>query len=216
MDREDILNLIIDHESNNKIDLRRVINEDNQFVFHYKVNNEVVFLFVELDSKNKVINKLEKRTEYKGISIYNSRSQIDGWEEVVDLDKTEINKKFIKDFYKNILLKGVSKSKSIISNYISEKEYYQHNFDNEIGDGLDQLLKSVSKMNSYGSDLKYDNLIKMIVQGNFAFLISEQFWLNSKTNESERWVYFDLFRIKNNKIVEHWDILGRENNLKFN
>ncbi len=207
MDKKDILKIILEQEENDCVDLRRFIVQNNKGLAHYKTNNEVVFLFFELDDNKKVISKKERKTPYRGIISYNSRSQIDGWEEVIDLEKTEQNLAHVKALIENVFLVGASKTKDKISNYISDEKYFQHNVDNEIGDGLDQLLISIDRMLTYGSDLQYDKNLELIAQGNFVFSISQQYWLNPETKQKETWEYWDLFRLEEGKIVEHWDII---------
>ena len=113
----------------------------------------------------------------------------------------------VKAFIENVLMIGVSKTKDIMSDYISTEKYFEHNIDNKIGDGLEQLLESVGRMLTYGSDLQYDKNLELIAQGDFVFSISQQYWLNPQTNETETWEYWDLFRLEQGKLVEHWDII---------
>ncbi len=197
------------YENTSNIVLARVIKEDNKKVFHYKVNDEIVFLYVEFNSEGNVIDTKEKRTKDVGVNPLNNRTQIDGPSTPnLSYDK-ENTRNLIKEFIDNILIPGGGKTINKISEYISNEKYYQHNVDNGIGDGLDELLRSIKEMNAYGSDLQYDETIIQVVEGDFSFTISNQNWLNPETKETEVWQYFDLFRVEDNKIVEHWDILGR-------
>ncbi len=66
---------------------------------------------------------------------------------------------------------------------------------------------SVDEMMKRQSDLKYDELTHIISEGNFVFIRSIQNWLNLKTKLIEKWEYYDLFRVENNKVVEHWVFL---------
>ncbi len=207
MNKKNILKIILEHEENSHVDLRRFIVQKNKGLAHYKTQDEVVFLFFELNEKQKVISKKDQRCAYQGIIPYNSRSQIDGWEEVTDLDETNNNINHAKAFIENVLMIGASKTRNIMGDYISSEKYFQHNYDNKIGDGLNELLGSVDRMLTYGSDLQYDKNLELIGQGNFVFSISQQYWLNPKTNQKETWEYWDLFRLEKGKLVEHWDII---------
>lgn len=193
------------NELKNMKKIIRTIKENNQIVNHYFTNNEIVGFEIFID--NKLYSKIE--TKYVGINLLNGRTQISGDTLVIDKELTNTNKKLIMEFWNNIFYQGVSTSRNDMYKYISINKYLQHNVENKIGDGLDQLIKSVEEMNKRGSDLKYDKLDICIVEGNFAFLRSLQNWLNPETKEIEIWEYYDLFRIEDNFIVEHWDILGK-------
>lgn len=196
---------LISNLENKEVEIARTIQEDEWTVVHYKVENEVV---ISVFKNNNIVTSI--RGEYKGVNELNGRTQIDGPATPVDLDKTNQNKELIKGFFENILFKGASNTIDEISKYISSTKYHQHNVDNGIGDGLDQLLISVERMKEYGSDLQYDENELMIAQGDFVFTKSIQHWFNPETKETEDWVYFDIFRVEDDLIVEHWDILGRQ------
>ncbi len=199
-----MLNRLMEKENNKNIEIARTIKEKNLEVVHYKVDDEVV-MTVFKDG----LLLTEIRGKYFGVNELNGRTQIDGESSIVDLEKTESNKNFVLEFHKEILLKGAYSTKDNMDTYISDEKYLQHNVDNGIGDGLDQLKLSIDKMYSYGSDLKYDDLELVIAEGNFVFMKNIQHWLNPETNQIEDWQYFDIFRVEKNKIVEHWDILGK-------
>lgn len=201
---------IIEKLENQKVTIGRYFNDENKYVVHYKTNNKIIISFFETDIKGNIVETSIKRkeTEDQGINILNSRSQIDGWYEVIDLEKTNENKEIVKELFNNIFYPGASNKINILNKYISDDKYFQHNVDNGIGDGLDELKRSVIEMTKYGSDLQYDKNIVMIAKGNFVFTISEQYWKNPKTDKTENWEYFDIFRIKDKKIVEHWDVMG--------
>jgi len=124
------------------------------------------------------------------------RSQIDGPTEAIDLDKTDANKSLVKGFVEDIL-KGGNPNK--ITDYISPEKYYQHN--PSIADGLDALGKALQKMAKAGTPMTYTKNHMILGQGNFVLAVSEGQFLNKHS------AFYDLFRIENRKIVEHWDTI---------
>ncbi len=50
--------------------------------------------------------------------------------------------------------------------------------------------------------MKYSTVHKVIAEGNFVFTMSEGTFGGAPT------AFFDLFRVDNGKIVEHWDIIS--------
>ncbi len=186
------------------IEYARFIKEGDNAIMHYRAGDEVV---MSIYKDYKLTNTI--RTNWKGINPFNARTQINGESQIKDLDKTAKNKEHVVSFIKNIAFAGASTKLDEMDKYISSETYFQHNFDNGIGDGLEDLKFSVKEMTTRGSDLKYDELDIAIAQGNLVFTRCIQHWNNPQTNEVEDWEYYDIFRVEDGLIVEHWDIIGR-------
>jgi len=124
------------------------------------------------------------------------RSQTDGPTEIVDLDKTKENKVLIENFIKDVLM-GANPSK--ITDYVSSEQYDQHN--TMVKDGLDGLNEALEYLASQNNMFQYNKVHKIIGEGNFVISQSEGEW-NGKPQ-----AFYDLFRISNGLIVEHWDII---------
>lgn len=198
-----IIKEIINKKENIEVEIGRIIRDDTHTVVHYKTDDEIV---ISVFKGEEEIDSI--RTKNHGVNPLNGRTQIDGQSEPnLSLD-TNLSKEIVMNFHKNILMVGAYETIDKMSEYISETKYLQHNVDNGIGDGLDQLQSSIRKMITYGSDLKYDELCLVVAEGDMVFFKNIQNWLNPKTNQIEQWQYFDIFRVEDNKIVEHWDILG--------
>lgn len=125
------------------------------------------------------------------------RTQFDGTTTITDVDKTVANKALVEGFVTDVLLNGkVDK----IADYINPEEYLQHN--SSIGDGLDGLGAALKYFEENGLVLQYDKVHKVLGEGNFVLTMSE-----GKFGKGEHVAYYDLFRVENGKIVEHWDII---------
>ncbi|MEX0287616.1 MAG: nuclear transport factor 2 family protein [Flavobacteriaceae bacterium] len=125
-------------------------------------------------------------------------TQTDGPTTSVDLDKTEANKTLVGDFVNTILMKGEMDQ---VGNYITEGEanYIQHN--PAVADGLSGLGKALEGMAKQGIYMVYDKTHKVLGEGNFVLTISEGTFADQPTS------YYDLFRVEDGKIVEHWDVM---------
>lgn len=125
-------------------------------------------------------------------------TQTDGPTKSEDLDKTEANKTLVNNFISTILMKGEMDK---LGNYINtgEENYVQHN--PSIGDGLSGLGKALEAMAKQGIAMEYKSIHKILGEGNFVLAISEGKFAGKHTS------FYDLFRVDNGKIVEHWDVV---------
>ena len=126
------------------------------------------------------------------------RTQVDGPTEIRDLNKTAVNKQVVSSFVETILIKGEMDK---ITDYIGteEQDYLQHN--TMVGDGLNALGAALGALAEQGMPMVYTQNHKVLGQGNFVLSISEGQFLK------EHVAFYDLFRLQNGKIVEHWDTI---------
>jgi len=124
------------------------------------------------------------------------RTQFDGPAAIEDSEKTEENKTLIGNFVKDILMGG---NPGIITDYISTEQYDQHN--PAVKDGLAGLGEALAAMAEAGTPMVYTENHMILGEGNFVLSVSEGTFMNEHT------AFFDLFRIKDGKIVEHWDTI---------
>lgn len=126
------------------------------------------------------------------------RTQLDGTTKVVDLDQTDKNKQLVSGFVTDILIGG---DMAKINNYIDNEDsaYLQHN--PGVADGLSGLGEALGALAEAGMPMVYTANHKILGQGNFVLSISEGQFMNNHV------AFYDLFRVDNGKIVEHWDTI---------
>ena len=120
----------------------------------------------------------------------------DGPTEVKDLDKTEVNKALVRNFVEDILVNGRMDK---LAGYFDGDNYIQHN--PQIADGLSGLGKALEAMAAQGDTMKYDKIHRVLGEGNFVLVVSEGTFGGRHTS------FYDLFRVENGKIAEHWDTI---------
>jgi predicted SnoaL-like aldol condensation-catalyzing enzyme len=125
-----------------------------------------------------------------------NHTMTDGTTEVIDLEKTAANKTLVKNFVEDILVNGKMEK---LQGYFDGDNYIQHN--PQIADGLSGLGKALEYMASQGVIMKYDKVHKVLGEGNFVLVMSEGSFANNHTS------FYDLFRVENGKIAEHWDVI---------
>lgn len=123
-------------------------------------------------------------------------TQTDGPTTATDLDKTEANKALVSDFVSTILMKGEMDK---VGNFFEGDNYIQHN--PAIADGLSGLGMALEAMAKQGISMVYSNTHIVLGEGNFVLAISEGTFAGEATS------FYDLFRVADGKIVEHWDVM---------
>ena len=124
------------------------------------------------------------------------RTQFDGTTEIKDRDKTKENKELVKNFVNDVLL---GKNPNKITDYISTEKYLQHN--PNVADGLEGLGKALEDLAKAGMPMKFTKNHMILGEGNFVLSVSEGEFMKKHV------AFYDLFRIENGKIVEHWDTI---------
>ncbi len=126
------------------------------------------------------------------------RTQFDGATEITDLDKTEANKQTIRDFIEKVLL---NHEMDKVTTYINPTKYIQHN--PAVADGLEGFGAAMKYFEENGLVMEYTKLHKVLGEGNFVLTLSE-----GKFGKGEHTAFYDLFRLENGQIVEHWDVIS--------
>lgn len=125
-----------------------------------------------------------------------NHTMTDGVTTITDLDKTEKNKALVKNFVEDILVNGKMDK---LGGYFDGDNYIQHN--PLIPDQLSGLGKTLGEMAKQGITMKYDKIHKVLGEGNFVLVVSEGH-LGGKHSS-----FYDLFRVSQGKIAEHWDTI---------
>lgn len=123
-------------------------------------------------------------------------TMIDGATTVTDLDKTATNKTLVKSFVDDILVNGRMEK---LAGYFNGDNYIQHN--PLISDQLSGLGKALEAWAKQGITMKYDTIHTVLGEGNFVLVVSEGHLAGKHSS------FYDLFRVENGKIAEHWDTI---------
>ncbi|MEO0574678.1 MAG: nuclear transport factor 2 family protein [Pseudomonadota bacterium] len=174
--------------------------EDGQYVFvqaYQELNGGkdkwITTDLFDTDANDKIIEHWDVIGSVAATSV-SGHSQIDGPTEVTDLEDTEQNKAIVTAFAEDVL-KGGHYDRA--ANYISTHAYTQHN--PQIADGIGGFTAYVEQLATQGLALQYDDIFKVVGQGNFAVCYSKM------SLGSDQYAVFDIFRLEDGLIVEHWD-----------
>jgi len=123
-------------------------------------------------------------------------TMIDGPVAIQDMDKTEVNKALVKSYVENILLR---RNSELLASYFDGDRYIQHS--PHIADGLSGLHAALQSLKERNIEFQYNRIHHVIGQGNFVLTVSEGAFDGKPT------AFYDLFRVEDGKIAEHWDVI---------
>lgn len=126
------------------------------------------------------------------------RTQTDGTTDITDKEKTAENKATIQSFIDDVLLNGQGDK---IATYINPTTYLQHN--PAVADGLEGFGEAMKFFAENGLVMEYEKLHMVMGEGNFVLTVSE-----GKFGKGDHTAFYDLFRLENGQIVEHWDVIA--------
>ena len=181
-----------------KVNTVRVFH-DGDFVFAHTEYNFFgpkigfdVFCFED----GKIVEHWDNLQEKPAKPNPSGHTMTNGPTEVKDLDKTESNKKLVRGFVDDVLVNGRLDK---LAGYFDGDNYVQHN--PQIGDGLSGLGKALEAMAKQGFTMKYDKVHEVLGEGNFVLVMSEGKFAGKHV------AFYDLFRVEDGKVAEHWDTI---------
>jgi len=130
------------------------------------------------------------------VDALNGNTQLDGETVVSDLDQTDSNKEIVQNFIADVYVGGSWATAG--PNYFNDAgDLIQHS--PEVPNGIDYF-------SSLEGTQRYDSESPRFIygEGNFVLTMSQG---NDAVEEFADKAYYDLFRLEDGKIIEHWDIV---------
>ena len=122
------------------------------------------------------------------------QSMVDGPTEALDLELTESNRAIIHSFVETVLVDGHSER---LTEFVDENTFVEHN--RRLADNASSLRAALEAQNEGAKMIDYHKIHRILAQGNFVLCVSEGNLGGVHTS------FYDLFRLENSKVVEHWD-----------
>ena len=175
--------------------------EDGDKVFLQTVYNfagageQVAFDIFRFDADGKIAEHWDNLAA-KAEPNPSGHTQVDGYNSLEDLDKTEENRELIKNFLHDVM-QGKAPEKT--PSYFDGDTYIQHN--TGIADDLSGLGAALEALGKQGIQMIYDTVHQVLAEGNYVLAVSEGSFGGAPTS------YYDLWRIKDGKIAEHWNVM---------
>jgi len=122
------------------------------------------------------------------------RSMVDGPTEAVDHELTESNRALVRSFVETVLVDGQLER---LKDYVDDGDYVEHN--PRLADGASTLRLELEGADKGFRHIDYHHVHRILAEGNFVLCVSEG---NFDDIHS---AFYDLFRVAEGKLVEHWD-----------
>jgi len=179
-----------------RVNIVRVF-EDNDFVFahtEYDFSARNIGFEIFRFEDGQAIEHWDNIQKRQGPNI-SGHTMVDGETEVTDHEMTESNRKMIRSFVEDVLINGCIEK---LGDHINPGQYIEHS--PHFGNDLGELSVALSKSNVDGSNsIRYEKSHRLLAEGNFVLSVCEG-RANQVTSS-----FFDLYRLKDGRIIEHWD-----------
>jgi len=186
-----------------QLTVHRVLAEGDLVVFHNHYENAHLFGAPNLVGfdvfriQDGLVVEHWDNLQAPGEPNVSGRTLTDGPSDIIDIHLTQSHKNLVSGFAQNVL---IDQKFDRMSDYINSESYKQHN--PMIGDGLDALKDAFDDLAAQGMSINYQKIHRIIADGNYVFLMAEGKMGSVAT------AFFDLFRLDEGIIVEHWDIIA--------
>lgn len=134
------------------------------------------------------------------INSVNGNTMVDGTTRISDRALTEQNRQLVTTMVKEVFIDG---QLDRLADYLGEP-YIQHN--PRTDNGLEGALAFFSAVAAQGVQVGYTESPIVVAEGNFV-LVGSAGYLQASKAEREFTVFYDLFRVDEGKMAEHWDVI---------
>jgi predicted SnoaL-like aldol condensation-catalyzing enzyme len=173
------------------------IFEDDDFVFghtEYEFSTSRIGFEVFRFDGDQTVEHWDNIQSRKGPNS-SGNTMVDGPTTATDHGLTEPNRRLVQSFVNEVL---VNRKLYKLENYIDNESYTEHN--PRIGDGIAALTSALSAHSANkGFEIQYHKNHRLLAEGSFVLSVSEGYFHGVHS------AFYDLFRVTQGKIIEHWD-----------
>jgi predicted SnoaL-like aldol condensation-catalyzing enzyme len=174
--------------------------EDGDFVFghtEYDFASRKIGFEIFRFEDGQAVEHWDNIQERQGLNE-SGRTMVDGPTEAVDLELTESNRTLVRSLIEVVLIEG---NLDRLTEFVDEDNYAEHN--PRLGDGVSVLRSALAAKDESGRHIDYHRVHRVLAEGSFVLCVSEGSYSGGHT------AFYDLFRLANGKMVEHWDTTER-------
>ena len=170
--------------------------EDGDFVFghtEYDFASRKIGFEVFRFEDGQAVEHWDNIQERLGPNLSN-HSMVDGPTEASDLERTEDNRALARSFVQTVLVEG---QLDRLTDFIDADAYIEHN--PHLTDDVSDLRAALEAKIDDQRSIDYHCIHRVLAEGNFVLCVSEG------NNKGVHSAFYDLLRLSDGKIVEHWD-----------
>jgi predicted SnoaL-like aldol condensation-catalyzing enzyme len=171
--------------------------EDGDFVFahtDYEVGGPKVGIDIFRFENDKAFEHWDNLQQKPDTPNPSGHTMIDGPTESSDHSSTAANRKLVRAFVEDIF---IERDMTKLDRYFDGNNYINHN--PRIADGVDQLRERL--LSTTRTLFRFDTVHMILAEGAFVLVVTEGTFGDGNTS------FYDLFRVQNGKIAEHWDVV---------
>jgi len=170
--------------------------EDGDFVFahmEYDFSSRKICFEVFRFEAGRAVEHWDNIQDRLGPNL-SGHSMVDGETEADDLALTEPNRQLVRSFVETVLIAGQLER---LGDFIDAERYAEHN--PHLADGIPALRAALEVQHNGTRHIGYRHLHRVLAEGNFVLSVSEGQLGGAHS------AFYDLFRVAQGRIVEHWD-----------
>jgi predicted SnoaL-like aldol condensation-catalyzing enzyme len=126
------------------------------------------------------------------------RSMVDGATEATDHGLTENNRALVRSFIETVFVDGLLNR---LTDFVDEDAYAEHN--PRLGDSMTILRAALEAGDNGRKRIDYHRIFRVLAEGSFVLCVSEGNYGGVHP------AFYDLFRLANGKVAEHWDTIEK-------
>ena len=172
------------------------IFQDGDYVFahsEFSDDDEYVGFDVFRFQEDQIIEHWDNYQEKEPVNP-SGRSMIDGTTEIEATQNAKSNKLIVRSYITDVFFNANSYN---IASYFDQNKYMQHN--PWMPDDVPAVKNVLRKWTEHGRKTEYQTIHQILGEGNFVLAMSEGYFHYKHTS------FYNLFRLENGKIAEHWD-----------
>lgn len=170
--------------------------EDDDFVFahtEYDFSTRKIGFEVFRFKEGRAVEHWDNIQARLGPNL-SGHSMVDGTIKATDPELTENNRSFVRSFIETVLIDGQLDQ---LSNYVDKEAYVEHN--PRLADGIAAVRVALETEDNCHRQINYQRIHRTLAEGNFVLCVCEGQLSGIHS------AFYDLFRVAEGKIVEHWD-----------
>lgn len=185
-------------EGSARVDTVRVFEDGDYVVAHtdYDFFGAKVGFDIFRFEDGLIVEHWDNLQEKPAVANPSGHTMLDGPTEIADTGRTEASKALVRGFVEEILVGGQMDK---LAGYFAGDAYVQHN--PQIADGLTGLGAALEAMAAQGVTMTYERVHQVLGKGDFVLAVSEGSFAG------EHVAFYDLFRVLDGRIAEHWDTI---------